>query len=161
MRKIVHILSIVLLLVCAVGVGLCFGDMNGLRDVVGIEAKNLQEGIDYDVEHVTVDKVDVKDIHKKIYEVSFKNHNKKVKTINTKDDANPGDEIDVYTLDSLYYGSSVDWMMKEAYERYETEQTVVKGVGLFMFVLFVVIWFSFDEYKDEDEMDEQIVCIEK
>lgn len=156
MRKIVHILSIVLLSVCAAGVGLCLGDMNGLRDVVGIEAKNLQEGVDYDIEHVTVDKVDIKDFHKKIYEVSFKNHNKKVKTIRTKDDVNPGDEIDVYTLDSLYYGSSVDWMMKEACERYEIEQTVVKGVGVFMFVLFVVIWFSFDK-DEEDKIDERIV----
>lgn len=155
MRKIVHILSIVLLLVCAAGVGLCFGDMNGLRDIVGMDVKNLQEGIDYDIEHVTVDKVSVKDVHKKIHKVSFKNHNKKVKTIRTKNDVNPGDEIDVYTLDSLYYGSSVDWMMKEACERYKTEQIVVKGVGVFMFVLFVAIWFSFD--KD----DKEILCAEK
>lgn len=55
MRKIVHILSIVLLLVCAAGVGLCFGDMNGLRDIVGMDVKNFQEGIDYDIEHVIVD----------------------------------------------------------------------------------------------------------
>lgn len=55
MRKIVHILSIVLLLVCAAGVGLCFGDMNSLHDVVGMGVKNLQEGIDYDIEHVIVD----------------------------------------------------------------------------------------------------------
>ena len=52
MRKIVHILSIVLLLVCAVGVGLCFGDMNGLCDIVGMDVKNLQEGIDYDIKNV-------------------------------------------------------------------------------------------------------------
>lgn len=155
MRKIVHILSIVLLLVCAVGVGLCFGDMNGLRDIVGMDVKNLQEGIDYDIEHVTIDKVDVKDSRKKIYEVSFKNHNKKIETIHTNDVVNLGDKIDVYTLDSLYYGSSVDWMMKEACERYEIEQIGVRWVGVFMFVLFVVIWFSFD--KD----NEDVLCVEK